>query len=184
MVSPATTIVPPQDPSPPRFVPLIFIRRRIGPAVGSLLVSGNDVQTLWSVPAGQKPTAQSSSALLLALCNTNAFITGGEVTASVTGNKLRSGSGIEAPAALVTLPPQALFTMTGNTMANAVNDSSSSDVKPAALSVEINATNGMEGVLVAGNALNGASNLALLKRGAPAPAAPLDTLHALNADPS
>ncbi len=178
----AATIPPPNDPSPPRFI--ARVRRRRRPAeVGSLLVSGNDIQTLWSIPPGRKPTAQSSCALLLALCNTNQFTTGDKTTASVTGNKLQSGSGIEAPAALVTLPPQTLFTMTGNTIANVVNDSNIAGavVQPPALSIEVEAPNGLRGVAVAGNALNGDSNLALLNR---VGAAPLENLHPLNADPS
>jgi hypothetical protein len=193
----AAVIAPPTDPSPAQFVPMIYVRKPPANPDNALFVSGNHIRLLGEPAAvqlaniqdgGATAVAQSSVGLMLALCRQNNFYTFAvdrfPPGAMVTGNRVWSGSGYEAPAALVTLSPQAPLAMAGNIFINAVTDARTGNDRvnrPPALSIEVAGTveGGEPGVAVVGNAVEGWSNLSGLHRPVPLP-----SWHSLNADPA
>jgi hypothetical protein len=195
----AAVIAPPADPSPARFLPMSYVRKPPTQPHNALFVSGNDIRLLGEpakvIPANVQQrerasaaVAQSAVGLMLALCRQNGFYTfladRFPPGATVTGNRVWSGSGYEAPAALVTLSPGAPLAMAGNIFINAVADERTRNEevnRPPALSIEVvsNIELGQPGVAVVGNAVEGWSNLQGLHRPPPLP-----SWHMLNADPT
>jgi hypothetical protein len=184
----ATILSPPVDLSPPRFVPELRPRFVPRTQLDSIIVQGNQIQTLSLVPITSPPSnpvAASSCALLLAL-NRRWLVetTLPESSAIVSANHFRSGSGFPAPSVLVTLPFNAAFSMTGNVIANAYRQLTIDGFSQApALSVEANSLKLATGISISGNVLHGTSNLAQLMRGRNFQP-PMDSLTGLNADPS
>ncbi len=184
----ATILSPPVDPSPPRFIPELRPRFVPQTQLDSIIVQGNEIQTLSLVPITSPPSnpvAVSSCALLLALNRRWLVETAlPESTAIVSANHFRSGSGFPAPSVLVTLPINAAFSMTGNVIANAYRQVTIDGFSQApALSVEANSLKLATGISISGNVIHGTSNLAQLMRGRGFQP-PMDSLTGLNADPS